>query len=80
MFNTEGSKDVLRKQKYHSGLCGLCLGTVSSNHSQGDSDKQDLGVGSGGKKRRKLNKTCNAPQNDVKNRKMSVNCLMPLSP
>lgn len=51
MFNTEGSKDVLRKQKYHSGLCGLCLGTVSSNHSQGDSDKQDLGVqAQGGKK------------------------------
>lgn len=46
MFNTEGSKDVLRKQKYHSSLCRLCLGTVSSNHSRGDwdSDKQDLGL------------------------------------
>lgn len=31
------------------------------------------------KKRRKLNKTWNTPQNDVKNRKTSEDCLMPLS-
>lgn len=45
-FNIEGSKDVLRKQKYHSSLCRLCLWPVSNNHSRGDwdPDKQDLGV------------------------------------
>lgn len=63
-FNNEGSKDVLGKQKYHTGPYRLCLGTMSGNHSWGDrdSDKQDLGVEArGGEERRKLNKTYNAP-------------------
>lgn len=53
-FNNEGSKDVLGKQKYHSGPYRLCLGTMSRNHSWGDcdSDKQDSGVEARGGERK----------------------------